>query len=71
MVKVIQMFTHIFDNMLHRDVDCIFYDALVQVADYVLDDTKLLEKLTARIQNFMRENVFFTVYPEIWESLLG
>lgn len=47
------MSTHIFYYVLNCNINGILNYALVQVANDVLDDSELLEKLTAGVKNFM------------------
>ena len=56
--------------MLHGNVDGVFDDALVQIANDVLNDAELLEQFSAGIENFMREDVLLSINPQIGEAFL-
>lgn len=64
------MFGHVVNNLLYRNVDIILYDSLINVPNHALDDTELLEQFATGIQNFLGENVFFSVYPKVGKSFL-
>lgn len=57
------MLGHVFDDVLHSDVHCVFYYPLVQVADDILNDSELLEKFATCIQHFVREDILLSVDP--------
>jgi len=65
------MFTHVFDDLLHGNIDGVFYDALVQIANDALDYTELLEQLSPCIEHLVGENIFFTIDPKVGKSFLG
>ena len=70
LIKLIEVLGHVLHDALHRDIDCVFDDALVEVADHVLNDPELLEKLASGVQHFMREYILLAVDPEVGEALL-
>ena len=65
------MFSHIFNDVLHSDVDSVFDNALVQVSDDVLDHSELLEELSSCIKDLVRKDVLLTIDPEVRESFLS
>ena len=65
------MFSHIFNDVLHSDVDSVFDNALVQVSDDVLDHSELLEELSPCIKDLVRKDVLLTIDPEVRESFLS
>ena len=65
------MFGHVLHDVLDGNVDGILDNPLVQVADNVLDHAELLEQFASGLEDFVREDVLFAVYPEVWESFLG
>ena len=48
-----------------------FHYTFVDVSYYLLDHLKLLEEFTSCFQNILRENILFSIYPKVWEALLG
>ena len=70
LIKLIQMLGHVLHDALHRDIDRVLDDALVEVADHVLYDTELLEELASGVEHFMREYILLAVDPEVGEALL-
>jgi hypothetical protein len=42
---------------------CVLDDALVETTDDVLDHAKLLEQFSACVQDLVRKNVLFAIYP--------
>ena len=64
------MLAHIFNNVLHCDINRIFYYALVKVANDVLYDAKLSKKLSTGVKNFMRKDILLPVDPQVRESFL-
>ena len=65
------MFCHIVSYFLDCHIGGVFYDALIYVSYNSLDHAELLKKLATRIQDFLRKDVLFTVYPEIRKTFLG
>jgi len=57
------VFTHVFNDVLHGDIDGVFDNALVKVADDTLDNAELLEKFAPCIQYLVGENILFTIDP--------
>jgi hypothetical protein len=64
------MFGHIIDDLLHRDIYIILNYSLINVSNHALNYSELLEKFPSSVQDLLRENVFFSVYPQVWETLL-
>jgi|LauGreDrversion4_2_1035121.scaffolds.fasta_scaffold380157_1 hypothetical protein len=65
------MLGHIVNNLLNGYVDIIFDYSLIYISNDALNYTELLKQLTTGIENLLRENILFTVHPQIWKSLLG
>ena len=65
------MLGHIVNNLLNGYVDIIFDYSLIYMSNDALNYTELLKQLTTGIENLLREDILFTVHPQIWKSLLG
>lgn len=56
-------------------MDCEIYavlnNAVIHLANQMLNKAKLLEKLGSCLQNFRAENVLFAVHPQVRETFLG
>ncbi len=70
LVEFFKLLCHVIDDLLNRNVDIVLYDSLVDVSNNALNDSELLKKLAACIQNLLRKNVFLPVDPQIGEPLL-
>lgn len=61
-------------HFLHNKYDCqlirIFDYTFVKLSNHVLNNSELVEKFSASIKYLMRKDIFLTVDPQIWESLL-
>lgn len=65
------MLGQIINDLLHRHIDVILNDALIDVSHNGLNDAELLEEFSTRIQNFLREDIFLSIYPEVGETFLS
>lgn len=70
MVEILQILAHLIEDILYGDVD-LFHYPLINVPYYLLNYFELLKQFTARLQDILREYVFFTVDPQIWKSFLS
>mgnify|MGYP003351287993 CR=1 FL=1 len=70
LIKLLQVFRHVLHDVLHRDVHCVFYDALVLRADDVLNQLELFEKFATVVKHLVRKYVLLTVDPEVREAFL-
>lgn len=55
-------------------MNCYIYlvhDSVVNVPYYVLDDFELLKEFSSGLENILRENIFLSIDPQIWESFLS
>lgn len=64
------MFRHVINNLLYSHIHIVFYDSLIYVSNHTLNYSELLEKFSAGIQDFLRENVLLSINPEVGEPLL-
>ena len=70
MVELLQIFAHLVEHILNRDV-YFFHYAFVDVPYYLLDDFELLEQFATGLQNILGEHVFFAIYPKVGKALLS
>lgn len=47
------MLAHVLNDVLYGDIDCVFNDSLVKIANDVLNDAELLEELAAGVQHLV------------------
>ena len=64
------MLCHVLYDALNGDIDRVLNYAFIQVSNYVLNDTELLEKFASRIQHFVREHILLTIHPQVGEAFL-
>ena len=57
------MLSHILNDVLDGNVNCVLNDSLVEVPNDVLDHAELLEEFATCVQNFMREDVLLSIDP--------
>ena len=48
MIEVLQVFAHLFQYILHRNID-LLHNTLVDISYYLLDNFELLEQFAARL----------------------
>jgi hypothetical protein len=65
------MLGHVFHHVLDGNVDRVFNNSFVQIANDILDHSELLKQLPACLKDFMGKDILFTVNPEIREAFLG
>jgi hypothetical protein len=70
-VELLQVAAQLLQYILRRQVDAILNDAIVHLANEVLDETKLLKKLSPGLQNLWTEDVLLTVDPKVRKAFLG
>ena len=64
------MLAHVLYNVLYSDINGVFDDSLVKIANYVLNDAELLEEFAPGIEHLVREHVLLAVDPEVREAFL-
>jgi hypothetical protein len=64
------MFCHVINDLLDSDGCSVLNYTLVDGSDDTLDKTELLEEFTTCFEDFLREDIFLTVDPEIGETFL-
>lgn len=71
MVEIVQVLSHIFNDVLNSDVDRVFDDAFVKVPNDVLYHSELLKELSPCVKDLVREDILLTIDPQIRESFLS
>ena len=70
MVKILEVLTHLIKDILDRNVDFL-HDSLINISNDLLNDFELLEQFPAGFEDILRENVLFTIDPQVREAFLG
>lgn len=69
MVKLLQIFCHVFKDFLHCDVD-FFHDTFVDISDDLLNQLELLKQFATCIEHIFRKYIFLSVHPKIRKTFL-
>lgn len=65
------MLGHVFHYLLNSDIYSVFDYSFIDVSDDALDHSKLLEEFATCIKYFLRENIFFSINPQIRKAFLS